>query len=328
MKANFQTMNTRAIWENLRDNYPAIRARAHTLDPAALELNSRVIGLPAKPRILGTSAKVEKTSIVFPDVHSRVLYLSPAWEAFTDGADSEYTMCPFATTCIDPCIGRNAGRQAMDDSFNSRLWKTTLWMGARAAFRELLDREIAQVIKRCSSRGMRFAFRMDGSSDTGYGRRLAKRFSERDEKTGKHQALFFDYTKSETRAISNARGRHPANFAQVYSFDGTRAGIDRARRVLAAGGNIAAVFNSLPAIASAAGGYVRAPGPLPEFFLGAPVFDGDLHDLLNEDPMMPGGMVRGLRFKAARNRDAMIDAAGGFCVSLDSPLCAAPGSAG
>ena len=322
---DFKTMNTRAIWENLRDHYPAIRARAHTLDPAALELNSRAIGLPAAPRILGTSAKVEKTSTVFPDVHSRVLYFSPAWEAFTDGADGDYTMCPFATTCIDPCLGHNAGRQAMDDSFNSRLWKTTLWMGARAAFRELLDREIAQVIRRCNSKRspetgkpMRFAFRFDGSSDLGYGRQLARRFPE---------ALFFDYTKSETRAISNARGRHPSNCAQVYSFDGTRAGIDRARRVLAAGGNIAAVFNSLPAIASAAGGYVRAPGPLPSYFLGAPVFDGDLHDLLNEDPMMPGGMVRGLRFKAARDRDAMIKAAGGFCVSLDSPLCAAPGSA-
>ena len=325
MKANFKTMNTRAIWEYVRGNYDAIRKRAHTLNPKTIGLKSRVIGLPEAPAILGTSAKVEKTSELFPDVVSRVLYLSPAYESFIDGADGKRTLCPFATTCIDPCLGHNAGRQAMDDSFNARLWKTTVLMGAPKAFSEVLHREIAQMIKRCSSKlspetgkPMRFAFRFDGSSDLGKGKRLARRFPE---------ALFFDYTKSETRAISNARGLHPENFSQCYSFAGTRAGIDRARRVLQAGGNIAAVFDVLPAIKSK-DGYRRPPGKLPAYFLGAPVFDGDEHDLLNNDPRAPGGMVRGLRFKAARDRAAMIKASKGFCVPIDSPLCAAPGSKG
>ena len=315
---DFKTMNTRAIWEYVRGNYDAIRKRAHTLNPETIGLKSRVKGLPENPAILGTSAKVEKTSELFPDVVSRVLYLSPAYESFIDGADGKRTLCPFATTCIDPCLGHNAGRQAMDDSFNSRLWKTTVLMGAPKAFNEALNREISQMIKRCSSKGMRFAFRFDGSSDLGKGKRLARRFPE---------ALFFDYTKSETRAISNARGLHPENFSQCYSFDGTRAGIDRARRVLDAGGNIAAVFDVLPAIKSG-DGYRRPPGKLPAYFLGAPVFDGDEHDLLNNDPRAAGGMVRGLRFKAARDRAAMIKASKGFCVPIDSPLCAAPGSKG
>ena len=56
---DFKTMNTRAIWEYVRGNYESIRKRAHTLDPKAIGLKSRVKGLPENPAILGTIANVE-----------------------------------------------------------------------------------------------------------------------------------------------------------------------------------------------------------------------------------------------------------------------------
>ena len=72
MKANFKTMNTRAIWEYVRGNYDAIRKRAHTLNPKTIGLKSRVIGLPEAPAILGTAAKEENTSDLITDVVYRV----------------------------------------------------------------------------------------------------------------------------------------------------------------------------------------------------------------------------------------------------------------
>lgn len=305
-----EQMKPREIWESAREDWEAIRKKARTLDPAALKIKSRFIGLPASPALLGTSMKVEKTSAKFPNIVTKVMYLSPAWEAFIGGPSSGLTLCAWATTCIKPCLGRNSGRQALDESFNARLWKTTLFLGWRKAFTRLMRLEVETMIRRCGAQDLTFSLRWNGSSDVpSASRRLAGQYPD---------AVFYDYTKSLRAALKNGTaGNDPTNYFLSYSFDGTSSGIKKARRVLKAGGRVSAVFDLLPGITSADGSYLRPPGKLPARFLGFPVHDGDVHDYIPADP--PG--VRGLRFKAAVDRAGSLKAAGSFCVDPCGELC-------
>ena len=204
----------------------------------------------------------------------------------------------------------------MDESFNSRLWKTTLFLGWRKAFTRLMRLEVEKMIRRCrkasqgTSGDLTFSLRWNGSSDVpAASRRLASQYPE---------AVFYDYTKNARAALKNGAGLDPVNYFLSYSFDGTPAGIKKARRVLKAGGRVSAVFNLLPGITSADGSYRRPPEKLPARFLGFPVnTDGDEHDYIPADK--PG--VRGLRFKAAVDRAGSLEAAGPFVVDPCGELC-------
>lgn len=261
---------------------------------------------PAGLTLLGTSLKVSKSDAVFPDTRSRILYLAPAWEAFEKGEADGRTLCPWATTCPLICLGRNSGQLALSHSERARLWKATLFLGDRGAFNSLLGRELAAFSVACTRQGIQGAVRLDGSSDLGLADRFAPQFPE---------LAFYDYTKSLARVGRQLKGGHrlpgrrewpalhPDNWSLCYSFDGTPDGRRKAKRVLAAGGTVAVVFNSLPARGD------RAGAPIPATWEGYPVDDGDTHDFLPAD--LPGH-VRGLRFKAFRDRAGSLETAGSF----------------
>tara|TARA_R110000824_G_scaffold311013_1_gene498235 strand:+ start:511 stop:1056 length:546 start_codon:yes stop_codon:yes gene_type:complete len=165
-------------------------------------------------------------------------------------------------------------------------------------FVALLRFEIEALIRKAKAAGDTLTIRLDGGSDTGLGAKMAGLYPV---------VLFEDYTKDYRRASRNAAGGDASNYRVCYSFDGTEAGYRRSKNVLQAGGTVSVVFDSLPARAT------RPGGPLPTTWQGFPVFDGDKHDHLSIDPR---GQVRGLRFKAARDRQAKIEAAGPFVVPV------------
>jgi hypothetical protein len=170
----------------------------------------------------------------------------------------------------------------------SRLWKAALYLGARDLWRELLVAEVESFQRTAERAGLVPVVRVDGSTDTGEGARLVERFPS---------VTFYDYSKVPTRALAHAGD---PNYRVTFSYSGQNA--SDALRVLAAGGNVAVVFAT------------PRKGVLPTHWKGAPVVDGDLTDLRFLDPA--GGVVVGLRFKAAAGRAKAMRAAvlGGFVV--------------
>ncbi len=282
--------NKAALLRDIRRRWAAIQRKAAT----------RPVQLPQSVSLLGSSLKVAKTDELFPDIRSRILYMSPATEAFKLGANGKKTTCPWATTCAAPCLGHNSGQLAMPASMRARIWKTALYFGDRRAFRDLLALELEAFRRQCDRNLLQGAVRLDGSSDTGEARHWIGSFPE---------LSFYDYTKGYERAAAP----RPAggNWRICYSFDGTDLGRQKARRVLQSGGNVAVVFDALPARDK------RPAAPIPREWEGYPVFDGDAHDYLPADPR---GAVRGLRFKAARDRAGSLKAAGAFVEPVEVPI--------
>ena len=242
-------------------------------------------GLPDKPTLLGGSTKVDKGDTY--GFMSSVCYMSPANEATLDDGR---TLCPHSTAaCRAACLGHNTGRMIMTPVMRARLWKTALYLGARKVWRRLAHLEIEALerkARRASQRDGRTwtpAVRIDGSTDTGEGQRLAQH----------HPGVqFWDYTKNLRRALRV--GEHgQENYTLVYSHG---EGIEQSRQVLDHGGAVAVVFD------------IKPGEPMPATWLGFPVVNGDLFDNRHADRDIFGllprqGYVVGLSFKAARDRD-------------------------
>jgi hypothetical protein len=252
-----------------------------------------VVGDPQLPQqiaLLGNSTKLEKG--LARAVLSAVVYMSPDREAFAP--DDPRTLCPWKTdSCAGCCIGTSTGRMIMRPLQNARLWKTALLLGDRALFRELLQLESRALLRKAQRLGMVAAVRVDGSTDTGEGLQLARSIPE---------LQCYDYTKSEQRALSHARGELPSNYHVTFSHSGENAA--SCRSVLAAGGSVAVVFGADP----------RRHDPIPNTFWGHPVIDGDVHDARFLDPR---GSVVGLRFKQARDRAGALQRAGAFVLAVE-----------
>jgi hypothetical protein len=243
------------------------------VNPAALDSLPQVGSI----KLLGSGTKTDKpvTADGRPVVIA-VVYMAPATEAFTLPGDTR-TLCPLATLgCAAECLGHSAGRMVMSTCERARLWKTALFLGDRALWYQLARLECKAFARKCEREGATPAVRADGSTDTGAGRELARMLPG---------VSFYDYTKLPARALRNARGSDPANYRVTFSYSGENE--TDVRRVLAAGGNVAAVLGVLP----------KDQAPLPAALWGAPTVSGDTHDYRPADPR---GSVAVLAFKAAK----------------------------
>lgn len=230
--------------------------------------------LPATPKILGSGHKTELGERLA--IFTAVVYMAPHNEAFPRG--SRKTMCPGAGKCALACLGFNSGLLVTSTAARSRLWKTALFRGARALYRELISLEIAAHERKALAMGKTPAIRVDGCSDTGYGATLAPDFPA---------TRFYDYTKIEAR-LSRPR---PDNYHLTYSVS------EKSPDVLPDNVNWAVVFD------------IRRGDPMPATYRGRPVINGDAHDARFLDA--PGVAV-GLAFKAASDRDGHRELAGDF----------------
>jgi phage gpG-like protein len=199
-------------------------------------------------------------------------------------------MCPWATdSCREVCLGTNSGHAAMVEKGSqtnvvqvARLKRTLLFANHRETFLKSLRKELDSMVKKAFKKGVHPAFRFNGTSDFPF------------EVLGimeEYQAIqFYDYTKSKNRMMKFLQGKMPRNYHLTFSY--TPENEDDAREVLAAGGNVAVVFNEKTK-------KIKKVRQIPSFvgksFLGNEVIDGDIHDLRFDDPQ--GGYVVGLTRK-------------------------------
>jgi len=203
---------------------------------------------------------------------------------------SGYNVCQYATLgCKAACLNTAGhGGIALDaNGLNAiqraRIARTRLLFLNRYVFNILLVRAIETHIRRARANGLIPVVRLNGTSDLPWesmrlndGRTVLETFPD---------IMFYDYTKHVARALANAAGRHPANYSLTFS----RAESNHAdvAAVLAAGGNVAAVFKA-------------KPHDLPAAYEGRPVIDGDMDDLRFLDP---AGVIVGLAAKGRGKKD-------------------------
>ena len=212
-----------------------------------------------------------------------ILHLAPA-------DLSGYQTCPKATDgCKAACLN-TAGRGGMfkkGETTNTiqkaRIRKTKMFFENRNQFMIDLVKDIELAIKQSAKKDLVPVFRLNGTSDLAWEkyevvrngvlyRNIFEAFSD---------IQFYDYTKVLGRKVSNI-----SNYSLTFSAaDGNDADVYAA---IQQGMNIATVFG------------IKKTQPMPEFYNGLPVFNGDESDLRFLDPK---GVVVGLYAKGKAKKD-------------------------
>ena len=212
-----------------------------------------------------------------------ILHLAPA-------TLSGYNVCAKATQgCIAACLN-TAGRGGMfkkGETTNviqkARIRKTELFFEDRVQFMALLVKDIELAIKQSIRMKLFPVVRLNGTSDIAW----EKYEVVRDGITYFNifaafpDLEFYDYTKILGRKIN-----HIENYSLTFSAaDGNDADVAKAMQQ---GYNIATVFG------------IKKTLPMPETYMGRPVFNGDDSDLRFLDPH---GVVVGLYAKGKAKKD-------------------------
>jgi len=208
-----------------------------------------------------------------------ILHLAPA-------DVSGYETCPKRTAgCTAACLN-TAGRGGMfkrGESTNviqeARKRKTKMFFENRAEFMALLVKDIELAIKQSKRLGLTPVFRLNGTSDLAW---------EKYEVPGARNIFelfptvtFYDYTKILGRKVKDIPNYH----LTFSAADGNDADVVKA---IQQGYNVATVFG------------IKKTLPMPETYMGLPVFNGDESDLRFLDPH---GVVVGLYAKGKAKKD-------------------------
>mgnify|MGYP007038826446 CR=1 FL=1 len=212
-----------------------------------------------------------------------ILHLAPA-------SLSGFNTCPKATPgCTAACLN-TAGRGGMfkkGETTNviqkARIRKTQLFFNNRETFMALLVKDIELAIKQSTKISMIPVIRLNGTSDLAFEKyevvRNGKLF--RNMFTAFSEVQFYDYTKVLGRKIVDI-----ANYHLTFSAaDGNDSDVAKA---IQQGYNVATVFG------------IKKTLPMPETYMGMPVFNGDESDLRFLDPK---GCVVGLYAKGKAKKD-------------------------
>ena len=212
-----------------------------------------------------------------------ILHLAPA-------SLSGYNTCAKATEgCKAACLN-TAGRGGMfkkGETTNTiqkaRIRKTRMFFEDRVSFMNLLVKDIELAIKQSAKLNLTPVFRLNGTSDIAFEKYEVLRNGQTYSNIffAFPEVIFYDYTKILGRKI---------NFIPNYSLtfsaaDGNDADVQKA---IAQGYNVATVFG------------IKKTLPMPETYLGRPVFNGDESDLRFLDPK---GVVVGLYAKGKAKKD-------------------------
>jgi len=208
-----------------------------------------------------------------------ILHLAPA-------DLSGYNTCPKATAgCKAACLNTD-GRGGMfkkGETTNAiqkaRIRKTKMFYEQRQDFMLALKKDIELAIKQSKKLGLIPVIRLNGTSDLSWekydmipGQNVFECFPD---------IQFYDYTKILGRKVKGI-----ANYNLTFSAaDGNDADVYSA---ISQGYNIATVFG------------IKKTLPMPETYIGRPVFNGDESDLRFLDPK---GVVVGLYAKGKAKKD-------------------------
>lgn len=228
---------------------------------------------------IGNNAKTIKSDMG-GEYLTAILYLRP-----------DDDLCPMSrlAQCQAPCLN-TAGRGAFSNVQEARAEKAAAFKRDPVSFVDAIAADIRIAMRKADRQSVRLAVRLNGTSDIAWehmrgsdGKTLFELFPD---------VQFYDYTKLPGRKV-------PANYHLTVSYSGANPAY--ARKALGAldhGRNVAVVFDT------------ARGAPLPMFWGGARVIDGDLTDLRFTDP---AGVVVGLRAKGPARSDTS-----GFVVRLGS----------
>jgi hypothetical protein len=234
-------------------------------------------------RIFSVDSAKAKKAIEY-GYKNAIQYMAPA-------ATSGFNLCSHASPeCIANCLGWFSGQAAMvldlENDLNSvrrsRIQKAQRFMKDRKAYMRDVVCAIKGVIRQAHREGLLPCIRLNGSTDIAYEgiacemdgvpyRNLFEAFPG---------VQFVDYTKNHLRL----KRALPANYHLTLSFSGRNE--KQCRAALAAGYNVAVVFDALPAQ-----------------HWGHTVIDGDLHDLRHLDPRGAQGVIVGLVPKGSKAKN-------------------------
>lgn len=203
---------------------------------------------------------------------------------------SGYQTCPKATAgCAAACLN-TAGRGGMfkkGETTNviqqARIRKTQFFFEERNGFMEWLVSDIEKAIKQSAKLNLIPVFRLNGTSDLAFEKYPVIRNGVQFDNVflAFPEVQFYDYTKVLGRKI-----KHIPNYHLTFSAaDGNDSDVAKA---IEQGYNIATVFG------------IKKTEPMPEFYNGLPVFNGDDSDLRFLDPK---GVVVGLYAKGKAKKD-------------------------
>lgn len=203
---------------------------------------------------------------------------------------SGHNTCPKATAgCSAACLN-TAGRGGMfkrgeftNNIQKARIRKTVLFYENRNQFMELLIKDITLAIKQSKRMNLIPVFRLNGTSDISWEKYPVQMgevvYSNIFNAFGFVQ--FYDYTKVLGRKVNNISNYH----LTFSAADGNDLDVLLARK---AGYNIATVFG------------IKKTLPMPDSYMGLPVFNGDESDLRFLDPKQ---VVVGLYAKGKAKKD-------------------------
>jgi hypothetical protein len=212
-----------------------------------------------------------------------ILHLAPA-------DLSGHQTCPKATEgCKAACLN-TAGRGGMfkkGETTNTiqqaRIRKTKMFFENRTEFMIQLVKDIELGIKQSIKKGLVPVFRLNGTSDLSFEKYEVIRDGKlyRNIFSAFADNVFYDYTKVLGRKVADI-----PNYSLTFSAaDGNDNDVMKA---IAQGYNIATVFG------------IKKTEPMPEFYNGLPVFNGDESDLRFLDPK---GVIVGLYAKGKAKKD-------------------------
>jgi len=212
-----------------------------------------------------------------------ILHLAPA-------NLSGYETCPKRTAgCTSACLN-TAGRGGMfkkGETTNTiqkaRIRKTKMFFENRFEFMADLVKDIELAIKQSEKKGLIPVFRLNGTSDLSFEKYEVIRNGKlyRNIFSAFADNIFYDYTKILGRKIADI-----PNYSLTFSAaDGNDNDVAKA---ITQGYNIATVFG------------IKKTLPMPDSYLGLPVFNGDESDLRFLDPKQ---VIVGLYAKGKAKKD-------------------------
>jgi hypothetical protein len=212
-----------------------------------------------------------------------ILHLAPA-------NLSGYETCPKRTAgCTSACLN-TAGRGGMfkkGETTNTiqkaRIRKAKMFFENRAEFMADLVKDIELAIKQSEKKGLIPVFRLNGTSDLSFEKYEVIRNGKlyRNIFSAFADNIFYDYTKILGRKIAEI-----SNYSLTFSAaDGNDNDVAKA---ITQGYNIATVFG------------IKKTLPMPDSYLGLPVFNGDESDLRFLDPKQ---VIVGLYAKGKAKKD-------------------------
>jgi hypothetical protein len=239
---------------------------------------------------------------------SAVLHLAPANRSGREVCHHRSKGCTLACLNLAGHGGINLDANELNAVQRARIARTNMFFDARDVFFISLVAAIESHVRRAIKHGLTPVVRLNGTSDVDWEREA---FTDA---TGVTYAniferfptlQFYDYTKNPARAMLSAYGRMPANYVLTFSRSETKANNRAAQDVLAAGGNVAVVFN----ICRCKRACKHEMPDIGLTYFGRRVISGDHDDLRFLDPT--GGVIVGLKAKGPAKTDAS-----GFVVDL------------